>query len=86
MNVTEFSQVVREPGDEQWTEEIYHRVGELLDQEPWTKEVYIKLTIGRILHPFGIHSWVRHKRYDFASMKLIDVGRVCWFCPRAYRR
>ena len=85
MNVTETSQVVRSP-DEDVSAAIEERVLSLLEQEPpITLRVALKLRFGRMLHIGGIHTWVRHMRYDDASDRLIDVGLVCWFCSRGKR-
>lgn len=72
MNVTEVEQVVVDPSVEEVpvsTIQISHKT-------------WLKLKVGRMLHPFGIHTWVRWKQWDPASQRAIDTGgRVCEFCP-----
>lgn len=83
MNATETSQIVHDPDA---SDALIIRIGELVYDEPqMSRRTELKITLGRILHPFGIHTWVRHKRYDETSDRLVDVGLVCWHCPLGRR-
>lgn len=43
-----------------------------------------RLLLGRLLHPFGKHTWMRWMTYDEASDRILDTGgQICEFCPRA---
>lgn len=86
MNDTEEFRLVRSPS-EPLTTKIAARMNELSDAQPAiSKRMAVKILFHGIFHRFGSHYWVRHYRYDDASDKLVDVGRVCWFCPRARLR
>lgn len=85
MNATETSQVVLHP-DETLDDLVERRIIELLEKEgePLVpKRLRIKLLLGTALHPFGVHTWVRHKRYE--ADRLIDVGVVCAYCSKGKR-
>lgn len=86
MNATEISQVVHDPRHPDQSAELMARLRALADQEPkmsfWT---HLKLDLGELLHPLGVHTWVRHKTLDHASDTLVDVGIVCWFCTKGKR-
>lgn len=80
MNATETSQIVRDPR-EPWDDAIKRRLEELADGLPRISLfTSLKLAVGERIHPLGIHTWVRHKRWDQISDRLIDVGVVCMFC------
>lgn len=84
MNATEISQIVHSPNDPDQSDELMARLRLLADQEPqlsWRSG--LKLMLGEALHPLGIHTWVRHKTLD--QDQLVDVGLVCWFCPKGKR-
>jgi hypothetical protein len=81
MNATELSQIVVDP-DDKTVDLMLRLAGECDGTDPlWPT---IKVTIGRVLHPLGIHTWVRWRHYDKMSDKVIDMnGEVCTWCPRA---
>lgn len=85
MNVTEYSQIVVDPPDA--SDELIELLT-LLDDGPTPDPVWprVKLIIGRILHPFGIHTWVRWRYYDPTIDRIIDMnGVVCQYCPKAHQ-
>lgn len=82
MNVTETDQVVLSPDDRGFIERVKELTKGLPDPSLWTA---FKLWLGRTLHPVGVHTWVRHLRYDANLDGLIDVGQVCYWCPKARR-
>jgi len=85
MNATELSQIVVDPKDR--TDEIMEVLADAGDQGPDPFRSKVKLLIGRALHPFGIHTWVRFLYYDAASMRVMDMnGEVCTWCPKARLR
>ena len=84
MNATEVSQIVHDPRHPDQSEELLGRLRKLADSEPPIRlKSHFKLSLGEVLHPLGVHTWVRHKTLD--SDHLIDVGLVCWFCPKGKR-
>lgn len=83
MNV-KTSQVVRSP-DDPWNEEIVAKLKEYIHRNPIDRKTKAKLVLGWLIHPFT-HTWVRHKRYDDASDRIIDVGIVCYYCPTGKRQ
>lgn len=86
MNATEISQIVHSPKHPDQSDELLARLRLLAEQEPeLTWRVGFKLMLGEALHPLGIHTWVRHKTLDDSGRQLVDVGLVCWFCPKGKR-
>lgn len=82
MNATDVSQIVRDP-EEPWDDDIERRLWELADELPVPSlRSALKMAWGEVTHRFGVHTWVRHKRYDEVSDSLVDVGTVCLFCSR----
>lgn len=84
MNATELSQIVVDP-DDKTPSLIIKLAAEAESNDPlWPS---IKVRIGQILHPFGVHTWVRWRHYDAASGKVIDMnGVICQFCSKARLR
>lgn len=85
MNATEVSQIVHSPSDPDQSDELMGKLRALAAQEPMALRSHLKLTLGEALHQFGVHTWVRHKRLDTTSDRLIDVGLVCFFCTKGKR-
>ena len=83
MNEPNAYQIVLDPEDDR---SIEVRVTQLAMEMPKTSwRVGARLWFGFAIHPLGIHTFVRHKRYDEVSDRLIDVGRVCMFCTLGLR-
>lgn len=81
MNATELSQIVIDPEDR--TTDLLLRLAPQADQQDriWP---LAKVLVGRFLHPFGVHTWVRWRHYDKASDQVLDMpGVVCQWCPKA---
>lgn len=84
MNVTEVDQIVVPP-------DLKYDEARIRAADGGPKRIrlrtWLKLKVGRIVHPFGIHTWVRWKTWDPASERIIDTGgRVCEFCAQGYYR
>lgn len=77
-------QIVLPPGTDQATiEKVTAKVDALESQgqvSNWTK---VRIVIAHVLHPVGVHFWVRWVSYDAATDRLIDTGMTCRFCPLA---
>lgn len=84
MNVTELSQIVVDPDDKS-TAVLLKLAAEADQHDPlWA---LFKVTLGKFLHPLGVHTWVRWRHYDAASDRVIDMpGVVCQWCPKAKLR
>lgn len=81
MNATELSQIVVDPEDRSTA--LFLRLSAEADRDDplWPT---VKLLIGRLLHRFGVHTWVRWRHYDAVSDQVIDMnGVVCQWCPKA---
>jgi len=85
MNATELSQIVVAPEDR--TDEVQALLEEAAKDWPEPFWPNTKTIIGRVLHPFGVHTWVRWKQYDPQSKQVLDMnGKVCCWCPKAKLR
>ena len=87
MNVFELSQIVNHPDEA--TDEFLELMRRAADRTP---DPYIgvwlgmKLHAGALLHPLGLHTWVRWMTYDQPSDRVIDTGgMVCAYCSVAKR-
>jgi len=83
MKVDEFDQLVVHPN--QTEGDLRNAIDTWLEANPHRGiplRAKIKLTIGLIVHPFGIHTWTRWRQWDSISLRFLDVGRKCRFCPK----
>lgn len=62
--------------DEEWEELFQDHPSQIL-----TTRQYWKLKLGGFMHRFGSHFWVVWKVYDPHASRIVDMGRVCAFCP-----
>jgi hypothetical protein len=85
MNVTDASQIVVDPNDD-LTEALQFRLEELSYSINTNRRTQVKLWFGSAVHWLGIHTFVRHMRYDPSSDALVDVGRVCMYCSVGMRQ
>ena len=85
MNATETWQVVRSP-EEDLSDELIAKLEALSEADPIPRSAKVKILLGQFLHRLGIHTWVRHRRWDERSDRMIDVGVVCWYCPTGRRK
>lgn len=44
------------------------------------------LWLFKVIHPLGIHYWVKWRQYDEASDRLLHMGLVCRYCPKGRLR
>jgi len=81
MNATELSQIVIDPEDRS-AALLLQLAAEADQHDPlWP---LIKVHVGKLLHPLGVHTWVRWRHYDAASGQVIEMGGVvCQWCPKA---
>lgn len=84
MNVPELSQLVLDPEDMDKVNLQLLVAQHFKEADPiWAA---IKVQIGRVLHPFGVHTWVRWLHYDLATDRVIDMnGVICQWCTKARR-
>jgi hypothetical protein len=85
VNVTEVNKIVVEPSKRHLLERI---TAAAIRQKVFYQTIgltqRLKLTLGQIVHPLGIHTWVSWKSYDEGSDRIIDTGgKICEFCPKA---
>ncbi len=79
MNATETWQAVVDP-DRDPPDELIAKLEAMAAADPLSVSTKLKILLGAVLHRLGIHTWVRHRRYDEGSDRMVDVGIVCWFC------
>jgi hypothetical protein len=83
MTTRELAQTVLPPDA---SDELEAAAEALNEEVPLTWQLWIKLKIDGVLHPFGIHHFVRLREYDVNSDRLIETGAlVCRVgdCPVA---
>jgi protein gp37 len=86
MNIPEVYQVVIDPREEV-SDTLMKRIEKLAHNMPdFSLMVKAKLWFGMAVHPLGVHTLVRHMRYDPNSDRLIQVGRVCMYCSKGLSR
>lgn len=72
MKSSELGQVIVDPHDA--TDELMAAMLEALergDKVKYTKRLYAKLALAKILHPLGIHHWVNYRTFDAGSGRII---------------
>lgn len=85
MNVTEITKIQVAPEQE----DLKPQVARAADRQGLlfttvSVQLRVKLALGRILHPLGVHTWARWMQYDDTSDRVIDTGGfICEFCPLA---
>ena len=87
MNAYEIHKYVIHPDFREHEARIVEAI-RILGPQHITTKTWLKMKLGRYLHPFGVHTWVTWKTYDVMSDRVIDTGgKVCEFCPKGkYRR
>lgn len=82
-SLRDLDQIVIDPEDR--SDQLLEAVYRLAEADPPLIDTKTKvyLWVRLMLHPL-VHTFVRMKRYDKASHRLIDTGwRVCMYCSKA---